>query len=249
MRYTSLITRSRGRMLSPQNNSLSFRRNRLQRGFISTVFPRGWSGKFITVGPSGKNYTSLAVAINNAKAGDIILCYGTTDWGSTNVTINKKLFIRGMGAATTDTLITNTSSAWSVSVGTGGDLIIENIELSHGYDWRCCYAITGQGVGLANKCHFKSLNSNIYPVEGGGSNSGPSILRNCKITRGYSHLHNQNLAYVSLDKVELNNTLRTYQCSGGLALNDAVSVPTAEYGYNYGNLIIKNEFLAYHGYR
>ena len=211
--------------------------------------PSGWSGNFITVGPSGKDYTNLTAGYAAAVDGDIILCYGTTA-ATSLIAPNKRVFIRGMGATPNDTWITGNFNSQLLRADNGSNVLVENMTFRQQFEWRHSLSISDGGILLANKCHLTSYDNEVYPV-GGNSVTNISLtltLRNCKISKGYSHLMALYLPGVFLDKVELNAAYFAYICSGTLGQNDYVETPTANYGYGYGTLVISDAFLASHGY-
>jgi hypothetical protein len=207
--------------------------------------PAGWSGNFLTVHATACGcYSTVSAAIGAASDGDIILVYGTiTDNPASEVWFTGKLFIRGVGTSPEDIVVTN-SSGYSFLNTSGQDFLIENMTLHRAYIWRNDVWITGDSNGTVNKCNLTVYNSSTYVISGyGRNNTGLSYIKNCKLSRGYAHLHNLNLANIYLQKTELNNALATYDCANTLAESDTVTTPTENYGYNYGTLEVTDAFL------
>jgi len=246
-------------MLNAEGNDLGTsylikRRDRFQYKPISksgnAVMPSdpvGWSRKFITVGASGKDYTTLSGAVTAASAGDILLCYGT---GLGAASISKRLFIRGVGASPADTEVA------ALSPTSCPYLLVENLSMVAVGDWGVCIGLYGASLIYLNKCYLNATNSNGMCIAS-RSAVGQLYVRNVYLNRGtgYAHLSRTSnpyliyLDYIYLQKSQTNGAI-TYGAgaTNALAESDNVTTPTANYGYAYGTNIITDAFLARYGY-
>jgi hypothetical protein len=133
-----------------------------------TPFVTGASsgGTIITVGATGCDYTTLALALAAASAGDWLWLMDNSYSVTGTIDINKKLRITGMagGATTTypDNKVLFTSSVGNATgptmTITGVGVILENLEIANTANAAaadCALTVTSVGVELIN-CHINA---------------------------------------------------------------------------------------------
>lgn len=208
-----------------------------------------WSGRVVTVGPSGKQLTKLP----QAGWGDIpdialFLVYpGTYNFNMMSDGAYRG-HIRGMGASPTDVLIEYTSdnNLWIQDNGLWGTgnwvTVIENVYLG-----ASARGLTSTNYAnlIANKCRIDHWNSGRYD-QGTINGHWSPARQNGDMQIRHSYLYSAsstvlcalNLSRVWLKRTESNRSLGTYDCGGSLAESDNVTAPTVGYGYTYGEFLI-----------
>lgn len=225
------------------NNSTSFRtrcrgRNRIKSISVSAPFNTYWSGLVLRVG-TGKDFTSLNTAVSyaNSRSGALILIDPGTYSLASAATVTNRMIIRGLGNTPDDTTLNGTG--YAISVEGGGQVLLENIKATGVNSWNAGLHCYGNAIVTTNKCHFYTSSSSIYIISGYNAGfSGKLVVKNSKLTRGYAHLFSINLSLIDLIRVELNNAMSTYQCSGSLVNPNTVTTPTVGYGYSYGSFYV-----------
>lgn len=222
--------------------------------------PDDWSGNFITVGYdheiNGYDYESLEEGIAAAVTGDIILCYGADvledKSAYTHLLIeNKTLYIRGVGTMKRLIMGATAYTDSTISPGSGSNLFFENVWLRQtATDYRSPLRPRSNAVVTLNKCKLSCAfwGATVYGYDSPNEFTGTLDIDNCELIEGQQHFSNINLSLISLAKVELDTALSTSDTTGSFAESDYVATPTAEYGPDYGTLVITDEFLASYGY-
>lgn len=215
---------------------------------VASPYDTWWSGHVVYVGPTGRDFTSIRAAMVAVPSGTIILVDpGSYEFGE-NFSCAKTLLIRGLGASPTNTVIwNNTNLGWLFYVQSGGRIFLENLTMDQRYNWRHCLTLSGSGSIVANKCYLHDTNQPqyVYPImaeSGWHSGGGTLTLINTYHQYGYSNAHFFGDMYkeqVFMTKVEFDMTLG-WAGTGGTSYgaDDHVTTPTADYGYNYGTLMI-----------
>jgi hypothetical protein len=220
---------------------------------IDPPYDQWWSGQIITVG-LGKDFYSIPEAIGFASNGAMILVdpgHHTNayrnNWNSAPW-CERDYILRGVGSGPWDTVIDIDDT-----YGTIGDqgwyhagntrIFWENIRFRmNSTRWFQQLELYSAGqITHMNKVVFNPSYTTIYGLCGqsawNADSNGELLLRNCYISKGYSHFASTDLTKVRLIKCQLDTTLSGG--SGALAENDHVTSATLDYGPNYGKLFIR----------
>jgi hypothetical protein len=199
----------------------------------------GWNGTFIEVG-TGKPYTSLTTAVNEAVTGTLILVHPGTYVYQPMTIPARKLFMRGVGASPSDVYIHTSSSQSAVIYSSAGcDFIIENVRLhSHEFNNRQVFNCATLSKTLINKCYIESSNGCVCFRYFG--QVPEVIVKNCYVSSvtNYYHFYECDISNTTLDKVQLQAALSAYSTTGTFISSDYVITSTDGYGYGYGDDIL-----------
>ena len=230
----------------------------------ATINGELFTGKIVTVG-SGKDYSTFYAAFvaQLSDPDDVLMLVdaGTyAEWPSdvAPVLTNKKLYIRGMGSSAANTQVINRNGRSNMlGFSTGCTIIIENIYIwCNGGGWRYAVGLFNNANVIVNKSYLDGLA--YSPGDHclcASSFSGYGFISNTKMNKADYHISGllytsttaESVEHIYLDKVELTSDLRIRpyypadpesDLAKYLALNDHVTTPTENYGYNYGNFLI-----------
>jgi hypothetical protein len=228
------------------------------------ISPTGWNGLFFTVGPIGKgpdgdgtydfgNFWD-ATQDPGVPDGSILLVYDYTRITNVYGSFSKNLFVRGVGETPISVYMSGESAYPSLWLNGQSNIIFENLHLIGSGLWHSVISGSSSDVTcIVNKCFLDPINEN-WCVE--DYSAGSLTLRNCKLARYISPpWDNPQFRYCDLSKINLvgvefypNLSMTFGHNTGSFSASDYVEDPTVGYGYDYGDLIISDEFLAYYGY-
>lgn len=216
------------------------------------------TGQILTVGPSGRDFSSLLDAVGASVNGALLLIdpgmylcnthYGLVTYGAWR-------YLRGLGTQPGDTIIRNTDS--SEETVFAGDGIIENLMIDQrGTDPRSCIAYNANLTTslIVSKCrldgqsytrNFHTSIWNRYALNGA---HGTVTARYCDFARTLEptfggHFNGANTYNMYLSKMHVHKCVMPGRAagqyvSGGFAELDRVTEQTVGYGSNYGDFLI-----------
>lgn len=213
------------------------------------ILGQPYHGRVVTVGVSGFDYTSVATAMLNSPNESLILVFpGTyTSQSCQGISEKKRLFVRGMGKLTTETVIQFTgTSNYGWYPYDIGDYIFENFRMYSGQSYSFFsnnpYA-QAQHIRL-NRMYIEGGSTSLYYL---GQWYSPYDGLKCKmfVTNSYltanTHAIRINVAdtEIYIQTTQLNKAWTQTQCNYSPVVNDSVTTDTPGYGCNQGSYLIE----------
>lgn len=212
------------------------------------------TGQIITVGPSGRDFTNVFVALNaiyaDAQMTDELVLVDPGTYVCPNncwagLIAGKRVCIRGLGDTASQTMLyKNYSNGQMLYVFGGGTAIIENCTLRNDYEWRHALSIGQDATIVINKCSLIAGTWSYTISSMDNTFVGSLQVRYSELRKGYRHVagygssYKLNLARISLFRTTLDSAFSSIYTEGNLALADYVATPTEGYGYSYGDFLI-----------
>ena len=209
-----------------------------------------FTGNIVTIGPSGKDYTSVKGAIDSAVVDTLFLIDAGTYIDTSVIEFKNDInyYIRGLGNIATDTIINTTGDSYNrIFVPLKGRIILENIQVGYN-QWPIAYPHENLGYTtmsesmIINKCIIYHNNGIGFGWSGTLKtmilNVNYSLSKTSKGDSNWAHFTYVDLSKISLNKTSYNESWKVLYSSGTLFLDDKAIDGTTGYGYEYGDYII-----------
>jgi hypothetical protein len=197
-----------------------------------------FTGTVVTVGPSGKDYTSIVTASNAVDGDAIIAVYPGTYNNNTGFETEHARYIKGIGDVATIYHYANSGTCYQFA---RGDMIIEGITMEGIVSVLGAKDLTG-ALTLSKVImpdNYVDLN---FLYDSTNAKTPDVTIRYCTTSGNTTHLIHGNTGWnindTKITKSLIPNNLHTIGTTGSFPTPDHVTSPTNGYGAGYGTELI-----------